>query len=135
MDHFRITFAKVSSLQELYFRFRRFILLVQTKKVISMSHMAVAPAPESYGDAWNYGDTSIPTWSHSQNSPAVAEALTYRYRPMKHLSNDHKDCPNQQENNHRLCNETGCPAVSLMGIQWKLRQQHDPNFPVERKTL
>ena len=26
---------------------------------------------------------------------------------MKHLSNDHEDCPNQHEISHKLCNETG----------------------------
>ena len=31
-------FATINSLSELYFRFRRFILLVQTKKVISMNY-------------------------------------------------------------------------------------------------
>ena len=31
-------FARITSLSELYFRFRRFILLVQTKKVISMNY-------------------------------------------------------------------------------------------------
>ena len=31
-------FATITSLSELYFRFRRFILLVQTKKVISMNY-------------------------------------------------------------------------------------------------
>ena len=46
---------------------------------------------------------------------------------MKHLSNNHKDCPNQLENRHKLCNEMGNPIVSLMGSQWKLRQQHDPD--------
>ena len=35
---FRNPFAMVTSLSELYFRFRRFILLVQTKKVISMNY-------------------------------------------------------------------------------------------------
>ena len=34
----RNPFATITSLSELYFRFRRFILLVQTKKVISMDY-------------------------------------------------------------------------------------------------
>ena len=38
-----------TSLSELYFRFRRFILLVQMKKVISMN-MAAAQAAENHGD-------------------------------------------------------------------------------------
>ena len=35
---FKNPFATITSLSELYFRFRRFILLVQTKKVISMNY-------------------------------------------------------------------------------------------------
>ena len=37
----------ITSLPELYFRIRRFILLVQTKKVI---YMTVAQAAENHGD-------------------------------------------------------------------------------------
>ena len=35
---FKNPFATIYGLSELYFRFRRFILLVQTKKVISMNY-------------------------------------------------------------------------------------------------
>ena len=28
---------------------------------------------------------------------------------MEHLSNDHKDHPNQHKNSHKLCNEMGHP--------------------------
>ena len=41
---------------------------------------------------------------------------------MEHLSNDHKDHPNQHENSHKLCEETGHPVVDLMGSQLKLRR-------------
>ena len=37
-DSFKNPFTTITSLPELYFRFRRFILLVQTKKVISMDY-------------------------------------------------------------------------------------------------
>ena len=45
---------------------------------------------------------------------------------MEHLSNHHKDSPNQHKNSHKLCDEMGHPVVNLMESQWKLRQQHDP---------
>ena len=35
---FKNPFATITSLSELYFRFRRFVLLVQTKKVISINY-------------------------------------------------------------------------------------------------
>ena len=54
---------------------------------------------------------------------------------MDHLSNDHKDNPNQQENSHKLCKETGYLTLSLMESQWKLRQQHDQYLPMEEKPL
>ena len=54
---------------------------------------------------------------------------------MEHLSNDQEDHLNQQENSHKLCDETGHLVVILMESQWKLRQQHDQNFPMDRKPL
>ena len=54
---------------------------------------------------------------------------------MEHLTNEQEDHPNQHENSHDLCNETGHPIVNLMESQLKLRQQHDQNFPIEGKPL
>ena len=54
---------------------------------------------------------------------------------MEHLSNDHEDHPNQQENSHKRRNKMGHPVLSLCKSQWKLRQQHDQNFPMEGKPL
>ena len=54
---------------------------------------------------------------------------------MKHLSNDHKDHPNQHENSHKLCDETGHPVVDLMGSQLKLRRisvSEERNNPKEQ---
>ena len=53
---------------------------------------------------------------------------------MESLSNDHKDRPNQHENTHKLCDETGHPALSLRESKWKLRQ-HDQNFAMDEKPL
>ena len=54
---------------------------------------------------------------------------------MEHLSNDHEDHPSQHENSHKPHNETGYPVLSLLESQWKLRQQHDQNLPMEGKPL
>ena len=54
---------------------------------------------------------------------------------MEHHSNDHEDHPSQHENSHKLWDETGHPVLNMMESQWKLRQQHDLNFPMERKPL
>ena len=36
---------------------------------------------------------------------------------MEHLSNDHEDCANQHQKSHKLCNETGHPALSMLERQ------------------
>ena len=54
---------------------------------------------------------------------------------MEHLSDDHEDHPNQHENSHKQCDETRHPVVNIMERQWKLRQQHDQNFPMEGNPL
>ena len=54
---------------------------------------------------------------------------------MEHLSDDQEDHPNQWENSHKLCNEIGHPIMNLMESQWKLRQQHDQNFSMEKAIV
>ena len=54
---------------------------------------------------------------------------------MEHISNDYDDHPNQHENSHKPCDEMGNLVLSLLESQWKLRQQHDQNFPMEGKPL
>ena len=39
---------------------------------------------------------------------------------MEHVSNDHKDYPNQLEKSHKLCDEARHPIVKMMESQWKL---------------
>ena len=46
----------------------------------------------------------------------------------RHDHHGHKDCPNQQKNGHKQCNETGHLIVNMMKSQWKLRQLHGQNF-------
>ena len=54
---------------------------------------------------------------------------------MEYRLNGHKDPPNQHENSHSPGDKMGDPVVNLMESQWKLRQQHDQNFPVEGRPL
>ena len=54
---------------------------------------------------------------------------------MEYLSNGHEDHPSLHDKSHKLCDETGHPVLSLLESQWKLRQQHDQNFPMEGKPL
>ena len=57
------------------------------------------------------------------------------YPPMRHLSNDDKDCPNHHKNSHELCSETRHPVSSMMERQRKLRQPHDQNILMEGELL
>ena len=54
---------------------------------------------------------------------------------MEHLSNDQEDNHNQQENSHKLYDETVHPVLSSMESQWTLRRQRGQNFPIEGKLL
>ena len=94
--------------------------------------MVAAQAAKNHGDEWDLTwyfqrgiYTSIPTWTHSQNSLEVAETEFKDILPRKWSRNDHKHCPNQHENSHKQCNERGHPVVNMMESQWKLIQQHD----------
>ena len=123
-DSFKNPFATITSLSELYCRFRRFILLVQTKKVISMNYGSSTSCWKPW--RWVRFDLiSIPTWTHLQNLLA-AEALSYP--PMEDLSNDHDDHPNQHENSRKLCNETGHSVLSLIEKSYNLKFKFNRNW-------
>ena len=118
-------FAGITSLPELYFRFRQFIWLVPNEK------------KKDFCELWQQ-HTLLKTMemSNSNLNPLTkvtssTRSTELRYLPMEHLSNDHEDHPNQHKNSHKVCNETGHPVLSLLESQWKLRQQYDQNFLME----
>ena len=83
---FKNPFLKISSLSELYFRFRRLIMMVQTKNWFLWT-MVVIQAAENHGDEraltwylwWGiYIHHFQPEPTHSQNSIAAAEALSLK---------------------------------------------------------
>ena len=39
--------------------------------------------------------------------------------------------PNQNKNSHKLCDETEYSLLSLAESQWKRKQQHDQNVPIQ----
>ena len=83
-DGFKTFFAMITSLCELYFRFRRYILLVKMKRVISMSYGSSKsrwkPQRRLRLDLiFTIRDTYInPNQTHPQNSLAAAEALSFK---------------------------------------------------------
>ena len=74
---FKNPFATITSLSKLYFRFRRFILLVQTKTsdFYKLWQQHKQPKNMEISEVWLI---SIPTRTHLQNSLAAAEALTLK---------------------------------------------------------
>ena len=78
--------------------------------------------------------TSFLTWTHSQNSLAAAESLSLKIS-FHGTSLKWSRRPWPSANSHKLCDEMGHPVLSLLESQWKLKQQHDQNFPMEGKPL
>ena len=114
-------------MSELYFRFRRFILLVQTKKVVSMNYSSSTSSWKPR--RWVSLDLILmlmDIYINSDLNPLTSSSRsTESNPPIEHLSIDLEDCPNKLENSYKLYNETGHPIVILAESQWKLRQQHD----------
>ena len=104
--------------------------------------VAAAQAAKNYRDEWDLTwylwwviYTSIPTWTHSQNSLVAAETLSLKLSSHGTSPKWSRDHPNQLKNSHKLCNEMGHLVLSLAESQWKLRQEHNQNFPMEGKAL
>ena len=147
-DSFKNPFAMVTSLSELPFRFRRFILSVQMKKENSMNYDGSSKSswkPQRW--VWlvlilimrdiyiSSNMNSLTKFTNNSRSTELKDISLYRiYPPMENLSNDNEGCPNRNENSHKLISKTG-PVLSLMESQWKLRQQNDQNIPMEWKPL
>ena len=116
---FKNPFATITSLSELYFRFRKFILLVQTRKMISMNYGSCTSSWKPV--RWVRLDLILTRRDIHQFQPEPTCKIHYqqqkywvwRYPPMENLSNDHKCHPNQHKNSHMLCHEMGHPAMSL----------------------
>ena len=54
---------------------------------------------------------------------------------MEHLFGDHENYLSNDENNQNLSNEKDYSLLSLKRIQSKLRQQHNHDSPLKKKTL
>ena len=70
---FKKPFSSITGLSEFYFRFRRFILLVNTIRWQQHKQVKIIEISEAWPDTFDKGYT-LPTWTHSQNSLAAAEA-------------------------------------------------------------
>ena len=151
---FKNPFATITSLSELYFRIRRFMLLLQTKKVISMNYGSstsswkpwrwerLNPIFTMRGICINSNLKPLTKCTSGSRSTKFKYILPWNIShiitktiPTKSNSTNQQDHTNQDKNSHMLCDETGYPVSSLLEIQWKLRQEHDQNFPMKEKSL
>ena len=112
---FKIPFAKITSLSELYFRYRRFILLVQTKKVTSMNY---GSSTSSWNPSrWVRFHLILTEFTSSSRSTEFNDTLPWNISQIIT-----KTIPiSMRRNSHKLCNETGEPIENLMKRQWILR--------------
>ena len=105
---FKNPFATITSLPELYFRIRIFILLVQTKKVISINYGSSTSSSKPWRSVrldliFSVRDIYI----DSNLNPITKFTSSSRgtkfkgIPPMEHLSNDHEDYSNHHENSHK----------------------------------
>ena len=76
---------------------------------------------------------SLTKYTSCSRSTELREA--HEYPAMEHVSNNYEDHPNQHENSHKLCDETGHPILSLTESQKKLIQLHAHGFPNGGKAL
>ena len=127
-DSFKNSFVMIISLSEFYFRFRRFILLVQTKKVIAMNY----GSSTSSWKPWRIARLDLilimkNIYINSNLIPLQKFTSSSRCTEFKDIL--------PWNVSHKLCNETGHPISSLMESQRKPRQQYDQNFILERIPL
>ena len=136
----RIFFATITSLSELYFRCRRFILLVQTNKVISVNYGSSLSSQKPWRlvrfdlilrmrNIYIKSNLNLLTkFSRSNRSTKFKDFFPWNISQIIQ-----KTIPISMRNSHKLCDEIGCPVLSL--LERKLREQHGQTFPIEGKPL
>ena len=121
---FKNPFAMTTSLSELYLRIRRFILLVQTKKVISMNY----GSSTSSWKPWRWVRLDLILSMRDIHINSNLNPLTKFTRSSR--SNDFKHIIPWN-----ISHMVAKTIPNMMSSQWKLRQQHDRNFLMEGKPL
>ena len=117
-DSFKNSFARTSSLSEFCFRFRRFILLLQTKRFDLILMMRDI-----------YINSNM---NPLKNSLAAAEA---RYPPMEHLLDDHQDLPISMRMVISYVMKRGIPLWICEKVNGNWENNINSNFPMEGKQL
>ena len=137
--NFKNPFAMITSLSELYFRIRRFILLVKMEKVISMNYGSSKRSWKpwrwmrldlifSMGDIYINSNPNLLTkfTSIHQHKNSLWLFLCW-WMLANFVSRFGLELMYMRWN--------GSLVLNLMKSQWKLWQQHFQHFPVEGKPL
>ena len=139
---FKNPFATINSLSEVYFQIRRFILLVQTQKVISMYYGSSSSSWKpwrlvrldpifSMRDIYiNSNLNLLRKFTSRSRSTEFKDILPWNISQMVT-----KNVPISTRIVISYVMKWGILLWVLMESQWKLRQQHDQNFPMEGKPL
>ena len=138
------TLATINSLSKLYFRSRGFILVAQTKKVISMNYGSSTSSWKSW--RWvrfdltltvrdiyiNFNQNSLIILTSSSSITEFKYILPWNIPQiiMKTISISTRMVMKR----YKLCDETGHLVLSLFESRWKLRLLYQ-NFPMEGKPL
>ena len=126
---FKNPFATITSLSELYFSIKRFILLVQTKKVIFMDYGSNTSSWKPWRSVrldliLSMRNIYINSNLNSFTKFTSSSRSTKFYPPIEHLSIDHEDRHNQHKNSNKLCDETGFHMMEW----WKVNRNWDKNM-------
>ena len=132
---FKNPFATITSLFELYFRIRRFILLVQTKKVISMNYGSSTISWKPW--RWVRLDLifSMKNLYINCNLNPLTKFTSTEFKNILPWNISQMISKTIRISTSKLSNETGHPVMNLMESQWRLRQQHEENLPMEGMSL
>ena len=134
----------ITRLSELHFRCRRFILLIKTKEVVSLSYGSRTSSwkPRRWvrlnliftmRDIYiSFNLDLFPKFSSSHRSTEFKDILPWNISQiMKKIIS----VSSRIVVSCKLYDEKGCLFLSLKESQWKLRQLNEQNFPREWKLL
>ena len=126
----RNPFARVSSLSQLPFRCRRFILLAKTKSAIFVSYGGSKGSCKllrwtRLNLTFRKSDISINLNFNSVSAEEAIMTFTLSSDRSSFILKRSQKCPSQHKNSRKLCTEKEKPLLNIRGSQWKLIKQQN----------
>ena len=132
---FKNPFETINILSELYFRLRRFILLAQTKKVISMNYCSNTSCWKPWWwvrfdlilmmrDIYiSFNLNPLTELTSSSSSSSSSRSTEFKHILPWNISQIiMTTIPRGHKNSHKPCHEMGHPVLTLLKRQWKLKK-------------